>query len=260
MKNRKKRWNVSFLAVVLAAVLAILPLSVSAAGGSYTKEGTFHIDQFGEYDIVADVTVTDGKISNLDITGENFTAQDEWKKEVNKGKLQSAASGMTDSFLGLEDTDAEGIKEIDAVSGATYSSRGIKQAVAAALELDITEQGPSDVPAEIPEAGIYDITVAVRSEVVDHSLVETDTTQAVLKVDENGRMNITYTMVSGTEKEPMYILGVNGYYLNNDKTQELSTDGMEYETEKRGDYEVVTKVTYPLSGLVMVKRFCNTCG
>lgn len=249
MKNRKKRWNVSFLAVVLAAVLAILPLSVSAAGGSYTKEGTFHIDQFGEYDIVADVTVTDGKISNLDITGENFTAQDEWKKEVNKGKLQSAASGMTDSFLGLEDTDAEGIKEIDAVSGATYSSRGIKQAVAAALELDITEQGPSDVPAEIPEAGIYDITVAVRSEVVDHSLVETDTTQAVLKVDENGRMNITYTMVSGTEKEPMYILGVNGYYLNNDKTQELSTDGMEYETEKRGDYEVVTKVTYPLSGL-----------
>ena len=235
MRNRKKRWKGSFLTAALAAVLAIQPLSVSAAGGSYTKEGIFHIDQFGEYDIVADVTVTEGKISNLDITGENFAAQDEWKREVNKGKLQSAAKGMKDSFLGLEDTDAEGIKEIDAVSGATYSSKGIKQAVAAALGLDITEQGPADVPADIPEAGTYDITVAVRSEVVDHSLVETDTTQAVLEVDENGRMKITYTMVSGTEKEPMYILGVKGYYLNNDKTQELSTDGMEYETEKSGD-------------------------
>ena len=97
MRNRKKRWKGSFLTAALAAVLAIQPLSVSAAGGSYTKEGIFHIDQFGEYDIVADVTVTEGKISNLDITGENFAAQDEWKREVNKGKLQSAAKGMKDT-------------------------------------------------------------------------------------------------------------------------------------------------------------------
>lgn len=68
MKNRKKRWNVSFLAVVLAAVLAILPLSVSAAGGSYTKEGAFHIDQFGEYDIVADVSETQEDNRSMEIT------------------------------------------------------------------------------------------------------------------------------------------------------------------------------------------------
>ena len=29
-------------------------------------------------------------------------------------------------------------------------------------------------------------------------------------------MKLSYTMVSGTDQEPMYILGVNGYYVNND--------------------------------------------
>src|SRR5699024_5282091 len=79
--------------------------------------------------------------------------------------------------------------------------------------------------------------------------VQADTTQAVLQVDDNGQMKLSYTMVSGTDQEPMYILGVNGYYVNNDRSGTLSMDGVVYNTAQAGDYTVVTDVTYPLSGL-----------
>src|SRR5699024_3430618 len=112
---------------------------------------------------------------------------------------------------------------LDAVSGATYSSNGIKNAVMDALGLE-KEDTSGNVPSQTPEAGTYHVTVAVRSDVVDHSLVQTDTAQAVLQVEENGQMYLSYTMVSGTEQEPMYILGVNGYYVNNDRSGDLSMD------------------------------------
>ena len=155
---------------------------------------------------------------------------------------------MAEKFIGLGDTDRDGIQGLDAVSGATYSSNGIKEAVMNALGLE-EEETSGNVPAQVPEAGTYQVTVAVRSDVVDHSLVQTDTAQAVLQVDESGQMKLSYTMVSGTDQEPMYILGVNGYYVNNDRAGALSMDGVDYNTTSSGDYTVVTDVTYPLSGL-----------
>ncbi len=83
----------------------------------------------------------------------------------------------------------KGIQKVDTVSGATYSSNGIKEAVKDALHLETAEETP-EVPEEIPEAGTYRITVAVRSDVVDHSLVQGDTAQAVLEVDEAGNMQL----------------------------------------------------------------------
>ena len=174
--RRKKRWGVLLLTGVLLTGMAAPAAQIQAASalpasGSYTKNGTFHIDQFGEYDISADVTVTDGKITDLEITGANFGGT---YAEVNKGKLASAIEGMRDRFLGLADDDAEGIRAVDAVSGATYTSEGIREAVANALGLELAEDTPAGVPDEIPEPGTYDITVAVRSDVVDHSLVQTE--------------------------------------------------------------------------------------
>ena len=249
--RRKKRWGVLLLTGVLLTGMAAPAAQIQAASalpasGSYTKNGTFHIDQFGEYDISADVTVTDGKITDLEITGANFGGT---YAEVNKGKLASAIEGMRDRFLGLADDDAEGIRAVDAVSGATYTSEGIREAVANALGLELAEDTPAGVPDEIPEPGTYDITVAVRSDVVDHSLVQTETADAVLTVDASGQMSLSYTMVSGTDQEPMYILGFNGYYKDNDPDQELLTEGVTYSTEERNDYTVVTDVTFPLQGL-----------
>lgn len=250
-KRGKKRWGLLLLAGILAAVPAGPAVQAESGtaeerDGSYTKSGTFHIDQFGEYDIDADVTVTDGKITDITITGANFGGT---YAEVNKTKLASAIEGMAGSFLGLEDTDTDSLKEIDAVSGATYSSNGIKEAVADALGLDLSDSSASVVPSEVPEPGTYDVTVAVRSDVVDHSLVQTETADAVLTVEEDGQMRLSYRMVSGTDQEPMYILGFNGYYTDNDPEQELTMDGVDYSTEERNGYTVVTDVSFPLTGL-----------
>lgn len=250
-KRGRKRWMVFVLAGILALPAAgpageARAASPETKAGSYTKNGTYHIDQFGEYDIGADVTVTDGKITDVEIGGSNFGGT---YAEMNKGKLQTAIDGMVEKFFGMADDDAEGIRELDAVTGATYSSNGIKEAVADALGLELAEESSGGVPEKAPDPGTYEVTVAVRSDVVDHSLVQTDTATALLTVGEDGQMRLSYTMVSGTEQEPMYILGFNGYYEENDPANELSMKGVTFSTEQRGDYTVVTDVTVPLAGL-----------
>ena len=249
-KRNRKRWTALALAGLLA-MTALTPAGAAKAApgeksGSYIKSGTYHIDQFGEYDIDAEVTVTDGKITDVTITGDNFGGT---YAEVNKGKLKTAIDGISGMFSGLADNDAEGIRDLDAVAGATYSSNGIKEAVADALGLNLAEESAEDVPEKLPDPGTYDVTVAVRSDVVDHSLVQTETAKALLTVSEDGQMSLSYTMVSGTEQEPMYILGFNGYYKGNDPAGELSMENVTYATEQRGDYEVVTDVTFPLTEL-----------
>ena len=253
-KKTGKRWAALALAAVLAAGTA-QPMGAKAAGGTYTGSGTFHIDQFGEYNINASVSVTDGVITGLEITGDNFGGT---YAEVNKGKLVSAVERLQSRIIGLGDTDAQGLKGLDGVSGATYSSNGIKEAVASALGLSLEETAPG-VPSQTPVAGTYDITVAVRSDVVDHSLVQTETAPAVLTVDESGQMTLSYTMVSGTDQEPMYILGFNGYYENNDTAAALTMEGAAYNTEQRGDYQVVTDVSFPLTGTLSQYYYNNTC-
>ncbi|MDD3338857.1 MAG: NEAT domain-containing protein [Lachnospiraceae bacterium] len=242
-KKAEKRWSALALTAIMTVGLLLQPMQVQAAE---TKNGTFHIKQFGEYDVNAAVSVDGGKIAGVDITGENFGGT---YADVNRSKLAKAVAGIADKLVGKSSTDAAGIAQVDAVSGATISSNAIKSAVKDALDLREEEQKPSDVPSQIPEAGTYDITVAVRSDVVDHSLVQEDTAKAVLQVEEDGTMQLAYTMVSGTSQEPMYILGFNGYYVNNDPSQGLSTEGVTYDTEQRGDYTVVTNVSFPLSGL-----------
>ena len=188
--------------------------------------------------------MTEGIITGVDITGENFGGT---YAEVNRGKLQAAAEGMTEALTGLSDEDVEGIQKVDTVSGATYSSNGIKEAVKDALHLETAEETP-EVPEEIPEAGTYRITVAVRSDVVDHSLVQGDTAQAVLEVDEAGNMQLSYRMISGTDQEPLYILDFNGYYRENDRSGTLTMEGVSYNTREAGEHTVVTDVSFPLTG------------
>ena len=187
-KRSRKRWAAFALAGLLAlpATAPVLAVQGAAAGDAAAKSGS--IDQFGEYDIDAEVTVADGKITDVKITGGNFGGT---YAEVNKGKLQTAIDGIVEKFFGLADDDAEGIRELDAVTSATYSSNGIKEAVADALGLELAEENAGDVPDETQEPGTYDVTVAVRSDVVDHSLVQTETAKAVLTVSEDGQAFLT---------------------------------------------------------------------
>ena len=92
-------------------------------GNAVSYNGTAHIDQFGEYDVEARVSVgTDGKITDVEITGKNFGGTYEL---INKEKMAAAIAGMKDKYKGLDSKDEAAIYGIDAVSQATYSSNAI---------------------------------------------------------------------------------------------------------------------------------------
>lgn len=239
-----------YIAGLMAVCLAAVPISVSAAVSSAgTYNGTSHIDQFGEYDINAEVTVDDDlKISNIDISGENFGGT---YAEFNKTKLNSAKA-TADNMIGLSASDAAAIDGVDIVAGATYSSNGIKQAVMNALGVSPEEETPTEAPDSL-EPGTYTVQISAITDIVAHSLLEDETGTGTITVDESGNATLSYTMISGTEKEPLRVLAFNGYY-NNYNTEApaenvLVTDGVKYDTEESDGYTVVTKIEYPISEL-----------
>ena len=226
---------------------------------NYTTEvSTAEVEQFGNYNVTSQVTVTDGRITDVVLSGNDFKgthAQD------NKNYLNTAIngsfdeSGMKSRLIGLYMNDAKKLNDLDTVTGATYSSNAIKTATMNALGVKIEQEVIPDAPEETPEPGLYLIDIKNRTDVVDHGLVgESKKVSAYLRVDDNGRMWLTYKMVSGTSGEPLYVLGYNGYYPNNDTTQALSMDGVTYSTEVMeaptiGENQVVTDITVPLDGV-----------
>ncbi len=243
MKNKK------IISAVLSTVMA-LSVPFSAFAADYT--GTAHIDQFGEYDVTAVVSVADDVISGVAVEGSNFSGT---YAEYNQTKLQTAADGMTSSFVGLSATDAEAIASVDAVSGATYSSNAIKSAVLDALSLE--DPGETITVPESIEEGTYTVDITFITDVVDHSIVDVDDegkAQAILTVDAEGNVVLTTDIVCYTDKEPLFITEFNGYYTNNDTSQALAEADV---TKSTVDYtddnmpegsEAVTKVSFPLEG------------
>lgn len=217
-----------------------------AASLNYRKQGSDYVEQFGKYYIDADVTVEDGKISDLNISGREFAGTHE---ATNKAILASAIAGIKDKIIGLYDTDAEAINDVDVVTGATTSSKTIKAAVMDALGLEVQEEAIPEPPESVPEPGTYKVKIKDITDVVKHSLVESETGEAILRVDKNGKMTLSYKMISGTTKEPLHVLGLNGYYTDNNSPTEdtLSKDGIMYNMEECQGYQVVTDFVMPLS-------------
>ncbi len=225
---------------------------------NYTTEVfTAEVEQFGNYNVTSQVTVTDGRITDVVLSGNDFKgthAQD------NKTYLNTAINGsfdekgMKDRLVGLYMNDAQKLNDLDTVTGATYSSNAIKTATMNALGVKIEQEVIPEAPEETPEPGLYAIQIKDRTVVVDHGLVgESKKATAFLRVDDSGKMWLTYKMVSGTVGEPLYVLGYNGYYVNNDTTK-LTTEGVTYSTEVMdaptiGENPVVTDVTVPLDSV-----------
>lgn len=223
---------------------------------NYTTEvASAVVEQFGNYSVTAQVTVKDGRISDVDIKGTDFKGS---YINENQAYLNRAVNGignvkgMKDKLTGLYVNDADKLNDLDTVSGATYSSNAIKQAVMSALGVEIYQEVLPDVPAKKPEAGTYRITVRGRTDMSDHKLLgSSDKADAVLRVDTKGKMWLTYKMVSGDPGEPLWVLGYNGYYPGNNTSGKLSMDGVTFSTEKMtiptiGSSTVVTEVTVPL--------------
>ena len=220
-----------------------------------TEVASAEVEQFGKYNVTSQVTVTDGRITDVELSGNGFGgtyAQD------NKSYLSIAMNGtfdekgMKDRLVGLYMNDAQKLNDLDTVTGATYSSNAIKTATMKALNVKIEQEEIPEAPEEAPAPGLYLITIKDRTAVVDHGLVGEDKkVPAYLRVDDSGKMWLSYKMVSGTAKEPLYVLGYNGYYLDNDTTQAPTTEGATWSTEVMdaptiGDNSVVTDITVPL--------------
>ncbi|MGM9937884.1 MAG: FMN-binding protein [Candidatus Ornithomonoglobus sp.] len=130
--------------------------------------GTAVVEKFG-YSVNAAVTVADGVIASVDITGSNLEGA---LAEYNADKLQLAADGLKDAWNGktASQDNVKDIYEFDAVSSATYSSEAIRNAVMDALSLVCAEEDAGDAEAGIPDAakdGVYTVQVALYQESAD---------------------------------------------------------------------------------------------
>ena len=223
-----------------------------------TEVSTAEVEQFGNYNVTSQVTVKDGRITDVALAGNDFkgTHADDNQMYLNKAiNGLGSTKGMKEKLTGLYMNDAQKLNDLDTVTGATYSSNAIKNATMNALGVKIEQEVIPDAPSEKPAAGLYYIEMKDRTDVVDHGLVgESKKAGAYLRVDDAGKMWLTYKMVSGTTGEPLYVLGYNGYYPNGDTSKALSMEGVTYSTEKMtaptiGECSVVTDITVPLDGI-----------
>ena len=246
---RKRAWFQRAAVCIAAAALTLtaLPSVTASAAQSYT--GMAHVTQFGEYDIAVSVEVEDQKIKNLTIEGKNYAGN---YIGDNEARLEMAADVLKEAYVGKSAADAKEIAAVDVVSGATYSSKAIRDAVLEALELKLDEE-ENVVPTEKLKEGTYSVTISYYTDKIRHSLVEDETRQAVIQVDADGNMTLVTDLISGTDKEPLYIYQFDGYYAGNDTTKELKTDAtvttksMSYKDGKETkSMDVVSKVAFPL--------------
>ena len=223
-----------------------------------TEVSSAEVEQFGNYTVKAQITVKDGRIEDVSLEGTDFKGTHAGDNEMYLGKAingTSSIKGMKDRLKGLYMNDAQKLNDLDTVTGATYSSNAIKTATMNALHVKIEQEVIPDAPTEPLQAGYYWVEIKDRTAVVDHGLVgESKKAPAYIRVDDQGKMWLTYKMVSGTVGEPLYVLGYNGYYPDNDTTQKPSMTGVTFTTEMEdaptiGENSVVTDITVPLDGL-----------
>ena len=228
-----------------------LKLKLTEKSANTKKTGTAHISQFGEYDVDVEVTVENDIITDVKVTGKNFAGT---HAKQNERTLQDAIDGLEGMYVGKSATDVNEIAGVDVVSGATYSSNAIRDAILNALDLKLPEE-EINVPTEALKPGVYSVDIAYYTDKVKHSLVEEDKKSAQIVVDKDGNMTLTTDIINGTDKEPLYVYSFNGYYADNDLTKELKTDAtvetsdIEFSDDVfSADRKVVSKVSFPLEG------------
>ena len=241
--------------------------NAAVPGGATVAHGSAKVDQFGKYTIHADVTVRDGVIDGVAVTADDFIS--ETHRPTNETKIAKVTKALKDTWNGMApiQENAEKIFKaimnpqdpdhvIDTVTGATYSAKAVRDAVMDAFQLEYQDE-IINVPESV-EPGVYQVQIGYYSDVVWHSLVEDVKTSAILTVNDDKSMTLDFETRSGTEKEPLYILGFNGVYENNDRDGRLTMDGCktvmglssnDYEDENfaKGT-QVVNHVTFPLLG------------
>lgn len=105
-----------------------------------TEVSTAEVEQFGNYNVTSQVTVKDGRITDVSLAGNDFkgTHADDNQMYLNKAiNGLGSTKGMKEKLTGLYMNDAQKLNDLDTVSGATYSSNAIKTATMNALGVKI---------------------------------------------------------------------------------------------------------------------------
>ena len=145
MKNKEMKVKAMSMAVAMSMVIGLCPSTIFAATGSQTaKDGTYtktaHVartaeddeneDEWNEYDVEVSLKVEDGKFSAITVTpGEGYNAESDsyFAKAVSKSK------GIQKMLVGKAATE-DTINGWDSVSGATRTSKAVKEAALAAIK------------------------------------------------------------------------------------------------------------------------------
>ena len=145
MKNKEMKVKAMSMAVAMSMVVGLCPSTIFAAentqavkDGIYTK--TAHVartaeddeneDEWNEYDVEVSLKVEDGKFSAITVTpGEGYNAESDsyFAKAVSKSK------GIQKMLVGKAATE-DTINGWDSVSGATRTSKAVKEAALAAIK------------------------------------------------------------------------------------------------------------------------------
>jgi major membrane immunogen (membrane-anchored lipoprotein) len=145
MKNKEMKVKAMSMAVAMSMVVGLCPSTIFAATGSQTaKDGTYtktaHVartaeddeneDEWNEYDVEVSLKVENGKFSAITVTpGEGYNAESDsyFAKAVSKSK------GIQKMLVGKAATE-DTINGWDSVSGATRTSKAVKEAALAAIK------------------------------------------------------------------------------------------------------------------------------
>lgn len=104
--------------IIMVLVLILITTSLVGCGGSKLKDGTYAGEGTGMETIKVSVEVKEGKIASVEIT----------EHEESEGYSEPAIEQLPGIIVDKNSTD------VDAISGATVTSDGIKEAVNNALE------------------------------------------------------------------------------------------------------------------------------
>lgn len=108
-----------------------------------TEVSTAEVEQFGNYNVTSQVTVKDGRITDVSLAGNDFKGTHADDNQMYLSKAINGlgnTKGMKDKLTGLYMNDAQKLNDLDTVSGATYSSNAIKTATMNALGVKIEQE------------------------------------------------------------------------------------------------------------------------
>ena len=204
-------------AMVVAMTAGTMPVSALAASsvtktkdGTYTGTATVVADEFEEftnYPISVDVTVADGKITDVAFSeGNKFYVDGASKSEKNKNPTYSAnaMAELKDKIIANNGT--EGIKAVDTKSGATCTTQAILTAVNDAI---------SKAPEAEKEVKVKYVTMNVPY--TDFYAAYNLTDKAVWQVEDGldavstattNKFKGTTGLAKGTYNNGKYIMGV----------------------------------------------------